>query len=186
MGMVIGIDVGGSTTKIIGVDKEGIKHPMIVRAADPITSLFGAFGKYIYDNNISLGEIEKVMLTGLCQPTPLRITYRAYRRVSSQRIRCALWLAIEKSDCCKYGNRNFFRQSGGRKDSTYRRHRYRWRNHSGTIQIIAKDTRHSPSGRNGTKRNSGKHRFTDKGYLQCRPAGAPAECHCIHFWKSRQ
>ncbi len=25
MGMVIGIDVGGSTTKIIGVDKEGIK-----------------------------------------------------------------------------------------------------------------------------------------------------------------
>ena len=27
MGMVIGIDVGGSTTKIIGVDKEGIKHP---------------------------------------------------------------------------------------------------------------------------------------------------------------
>mgnify|MGYP000517865336 CR=1 FL=1 len=31
MGMVIGIDVGGSTTKIIGVDKEGIKHPMIVK-----------------------------------------------------------------------------------------------------------------------------------------------------------
>ena len=26
MGMVIGIDVGGSTTKIIGVDGEGIKH----------------------------------------------------------------------------------------------------------------------------------------------------------------
>ena len=39
MGMVIGIDVGGSTTKIIGVDKEGIKHPMIVKAEDPITSL---------------------------------------------------------------------------------------------------------------------------------------------------
>ena len=37
MGMVIGIDVGGSTTKIIGVDKEGIKHPMIVKAEDPIT-----------------------------------------------------------------------------------------------------------------------------------------------------
>ena len=48
MGMVIGIDVGGSTTKIIGVDKECIKHPMIVKAEDPITSLFGAFGKYIY------------------------------------------------------------------------------------------------------------------------------------------
>lgn len=65
MGMVIGIDVGGSTTKIIGIDKDGIKHPMIVRAADPITSLFGAFGKYIYDNGINLKDIEKVMLTGV-------------------------------------------------------------------------------------------------------------------------
>lgn len=65
MGMVIGIDVGGSTTKIIGVDEEGIKHPMMVRAADPITSLFGAFGKYIYDNGINLEDIEKVMLTGV-------------------------------------------------------------------------------------------------------------------------
>ena len=65
MGIVIGIDVGGSTTKIIGVDKDEIKHPMLVTAADPITSLFGAFGKYIYDNGISLGDIEKVMLTGV-------------------------------------------------------------------------------------------------------------------------
>ena len=56
---------GWSTTKIIGVDGEGIKHPMIVKATDPITSLFGAFGKYIYDNNISLSGIEKVMLTGV-------------------------------------------------------------------------------------------------------------------------
>ena len=59
-------------------------------------------------------------------------------------------------------------------------------NHSGTIQIIAKDTRHPPSGRNGTKRNSGKHRFTDKGYLQCCPAGTSIECYCIYFRKSRQ
>ena len=63
--MVIGIDVGGSTTKIIGIDKEGIKHPMLVRAADPITSLFGAFGKYIYDNDIRLCQVEKVILTGV-------------------------------------------------------------------------------------------------------------------------
>ncbi len=65
MGMVIGIDVGGSTTKIIGIDKTEIKHPMLVRATDPITSLFGAFGKYIYDNGINLNRIEKVMLTGV-------------------------------------------------------------------------------------------------------------------------
>ena len=50
MGVVIGIDVGGSTTKIVGVENKSIQSPMFVKATDPVTSLFGAFGKYIYDN----------------------------------------------------------------------------------------------------------------------------------------
>jgi type II pantothenate kinase len=65
MGVVIGIDVGGSTTKIVGVENKTIKSPMFVKATDPVTSLFGAFGKYIYDNGITLPEIEMVMLTGV-------------------------------------------------------------------------------------------------------------------------
>ena len=65
MSIVIGIDVGGSTTKIIGIDRHELKHPMIVKAEDPVTSLFGAFGKYIYDNGICLSNIERVMLTGV-------------------------------------------------------------------------------------------------------------------------
>lgn len=65
MGIVIGIDVGGSTTKIVGIEEKQIKSPMFVKATDPVTSLFGAFGKYIYDNNISLSNIEKVILTGV-------------------------------------------------------------------------------------------------------------------------
>ena len=65
MGLVIGIDVGGSTTKIIGLDNGVVQSPMYITAADPITSLFGAFGKYVYDNSISLSDIEHVMLTGV-------------------------------------------------------------------------------------------------------------------------
>lgn len=65
MGIVIGIDVGGSTTKIVGISGEEIKSPMFITAADPVTSLFGAFGKYIYDNGIQLSDIEQVMLTGV-------------------------------------------------------------------------------------------------------------------------
>lgn len=38
MGIVIGIDVGGSTTKIVGIDDKEIKNPMFVRATDPVTS----------------------------------------------------------------------------------------------------------------------------------------------------
>lgn len=65
MGIVIGIDVGGSTTKIVGITDGTVQHPMFVKATDPVTSLFGAFGKYIYDNHIELHTIEKVILTGV-------------------------------------------------------------------------------------------------------------------------
>lgn len=65
MGIVMGIDVGGSTTKIVGIEDRKIKHPMFVKAADPVTSLFGAFGKYLYDNDIPLSNVEKVILTGV-------------------------------------------------------------------------------------------------------------------------
>ena len=66
MSQVIGIDVGGSTTKIVGIENgTHIKSPMNITANDPITSLFGAFGKYLYDNNIALEEVEHVMLTGV-------------------------------------------------------------------------------------------------------------------------
>ena len=66
MGIVIGIDVGISTTKIVGINKDGIViSPLRIKATDPITSLYGAFGKYLYDNRISLNEVEQVMLTGV-------------------------------------------------------------------------------------------------------------------------
>lgn len=65
MGIVMGIDVGGSTTKIVGIEEKKIKNPMFVKATDPVTSLFGAFGKYLYENDIALSQIEKVILTGV-------------------------------------------------------------------------------------------------------------------------
>ena len=44
MGIVIGIDVGGSTTKIVGINEGQIQSPMFITATDPVTYLFGAFG----------------------------------------------------------------------------------------------------------------------------------------------
>ncbi|MBR1468678.1 MAG: type II pantothenate kinase [Prevotella sp.] len=65
-GMVIGIDVGISTTKIVGLDADGkIVSPIRIKATDPVTSLYGAFGKYLYDNSIELKDVEHVMLTGV-------------------------------------------------------------------------------------------------------------------------
>lgn len=64
--IVIGIDVGISTTKIVGIDEKGLViSPIRIKATDPITSLYGAFGKYLHDNKIKLDEVEHVMLTGV-------------------------------------------------------------------------------------------------------------------------
>ena len=70
MGVVIGIDVGGSTTKIVGfrVSENGGKKlipPQLVTANDPITSTYGAFGKFTEENGIEMSVISKIMMTGV-------------------------------------------------------------------------------------------------------------------------
>lgn len=65
MKISIGIDVGISTTKIVGIREGKVIKPLRIKATDPVTSLYGAFGKYLYDNRIDLSEVERVMLTGV-------------------------------------------------------------------------------------------------------------------------
>lgn len=63
---VIGIDVGGSTTKIVGFSSDGgLISPMIVKANDPVTSAYGAFGKFTVENRLKIGDIGRVMMTGV-------------------------------------------------------------------------------------------------------------------------
>lgn len=66
--IIIGIDVGGSTTKIVGFNTSSgtrqLIEPQFVRATDPITAAFGAFGKFLDDNSLTLDDIERVMITG--------------------------------------------------------------------------------------------------------------------------
>lgn len=65
MSIIVGIDVGGSTTKIVGFDGNKLLEPGLVKANDPIASVYGGFGKFTNDNKISLSNIEKVMVTGV-------------------------------------------------------------------------------------------------------------------------
>ena len=65
MKIAIGIDVGISTTKIVGIREGKVIKPLRIKATDPVTSLYGAFGKYLYDNKIDLSDVEQVMLTGV-------------------------------------------------------------------------------------------------------------------------
>ena len=66
--VTIGIDIGGSTTKIVGFSSDKshtLIEPLSVRATDPVTSVYGAFGKFINENNLELDDIEKVSTTGV-------------------------------------------------------------------------------------------------------------------------
>jgi len=65
MSITIGIDIGGSTTKIVGVRDCELITPLLVRATDPVASLFGAFGKFIDKNNLPLLSVDRIMITGV-------------------------------------------------------------------------------------------------------------------------
>ncbi len=65
MRIKVGLDIGGSTTKIVGMQDGNIIAREIVRAADPVTSAFGAVGKLINDHSISVNDIAQINITGV-------------------------------------------------------------------------------------------------------------------------
>lgn len=66
MKVIIGIDVGGSTTKIVGYwqDRRLLGVQRVV-AQDPVTSVYGALGRFISENGLQLEQVEHIVLTGV-------------------------------------------------------------------------------------------------------------------------
>jgi len=66
MPVILGIDIGGSTTKIVGLRPD---HSLIamhrVQAQDPVTSLYGALGNFISSQHLQLSDISRIALTGV-------------------------------------------------------------------------------------------------------------------------
>lgn len=65
MSIVIGLDIGGSTTKIIGLQGNRLISQELVKASDPVASAFGALGKFVSENHLGLKDVERVMVTGV-------------------------------------------------------------------------------------------------------------------------
>ncbi len=63
--MIIGIDIGGTTTDIVGLFNGEIISPLTVKADDPVTSAAGALGKFMETKNISLEKVKLVAATGV-------------------------------------------------------------------------------------------------------------------------
>ena len=66
MSVTLGIDLGGSTTKIVGLRPDGSMVAMHrVQAQDPITSLYGAMGNFLFTNHLQLEDVSRIALTGV-------------------------------------------------------------------------------------------------------------------------
>ena len=66
MSVILGIDIGGSTTKIVGLRRDGSTIAMHrVQAQDPITSLYGALGNFLFPNGLPLAAVSRIVLTGV-------------------------------------------------------------------------------------------------------------------------
>jgi len=62
--LIIGIDVGSTTTKAVSIAEGTVTRKIKSRAQDAITAATGAFGKLVIENGINIKDIEKIVITG--------------------------------------------------------------------------------------------------------------------------
>ena len=66
MDVILGIDIGGSTTKIVGLRTDrSVISTLRVKASDQVTSLYGALGNYLSSNGLTLQDVRRIVLTGV-------------------------------------------------------------------------------------------------------------------------
>ncbi|MDR0449996.1 MAG: pantothenate kinase [Treponema sp.] len=62
--MIIGIDIGSSTTKTVSVEGGKLALKIKTRAADAVTSAAGALGKLLLENDIGMAAVQGIAITG--------------------------------------------------------------------------------------------------------------------------
>lgn len=65
MQIILGFDIGGSTTKVVGFDGDIKIGYMQVKSDDQLTSFYGSLGKFVSMYNINLCDIECILITGV-------------------------------------------------------------------------------------------------------------------------
>jgi len=65
MSLVLGLDVGGSTTKVVGFEGGEMLGCVIVKANDPLASAYAGLGKFLETTGKKLQEIDQIMATGV-------------------------------------------------------------------------------------------------------------------------
>ena len=62
--MIIGIDIGSTTTKAVSIENGKLTRKVKTKALDAVTAATGALGKIVLENEIKIDTIEKIKITG--------------------------------------------------------------------------------------------------------------------------
>lgn len=65
MSLVLGLDIGGSTTKVVGFDVGILTESVIVKADDPLASAYAGLGRFLETSERKLSQIDQIMATGV-------------------------------------------------------------------------------------------------------------------------
>lgn len=63
--ITIGLDVGGSTTKVIGIQGTKFLEPCRVTGSDPVSAAYGGIGKFLNVNDLKLSQVSCLKITGV-------------------------------------------------------------------------------------------------------------------------
>ncbi len=63
--LVLGLDIGGSTTKAAALEAGELLTPCRVVASDPVSSAYGALGRFLDLNKLKVDDIDRLVLTGV-------------------------------------------------------------------------------------------------------------------------
>jgi type II pantothenate kinase len=66
--LIIGIDIGSTTTKAVSIENGKLIRHVKTKASDAVTAATGAFGKIVLENNIRIQDVEKIKITGAGAP----------------------------------------------------------------------------------------------------------------------
>lgn len=61
----IGLDIGGTTTKVVAVQGTSITDRCLVSASDPLTAAYGALGRFLDERGLSLESVGSLHATGV-------------------------------------------------------------------------------------------------------------------------
>jgi type II pantothenate kinase len=62
--VIIGIDIGATTTKAVSIEDGKLIRKVKIKASDEVTAATGAFGKIVLDNGIDINVIKEIRITG--------------------------------------------------------------------------------------------------------------------------